>query len=244
MSFILDALKKSETERQHQGSAEFVNVPTSGERREGPPAWLWVLGALLLINLVVLAAIMLRPEARPTAPDVEPASVVAAPVLQPAASTPEAAREPAPELAPEPAPEPVQVTEDFAARVAAAREVALPREEPVAVDAEGPSAAEPSEGAPSGPSQIAANTAPTTTATNTALLPTIHEVVTDGRVSVGELHVDIHVFAENRADRFVFINMAKYNEGARLAEGPLVEEITVDGVVLRHDGTTFFLPRD
>ena len=30
MSFILDALKKSETERQEKGSAEFVNVPTGG----------------------------------------------------------------------------------------------------------------------------------------------------------------------------------------------------------------------
>ena len=61
MSFILDALRKSETERQHKGSAEFANVPTSNSRREGPPAWLWVLGGLLLINLAVLIGILLRP---------------------------------------------------------------------------------------------------------------------------------------------------------------------------------------
>ena len=80
MSFILDALKKSETERQEKGSAEFVNVPTGGERRDGPPAWLWVLGALLLINLVVLAGLMLRPGARPPSPAAEPAEARAAPV--------------------------------------------------------------------------------------------------------------------------------------------------------------------
>ena len=221
MSFILDALKKSETERQEQGSAEFVNVPTGGERRDGPPAWLWVLGALLLVNLVVLAGIMMRPQAQPPASEAEAADARAAPVI-------------------ESAPEPVQVSEDFADRVAAARAEELPRDEPVAVDV----------GGSSGQNQFAAkaaptgSAAPTARATNTATLPTIHEVMANGLVNVGELHVDIHVFADNAADRFVFINMAKYNEGARLAEGPLVEEITVDGVVLSHNGTTFLVPRD
>ena len=65
MSFILDALKKSETERQQQSSAEFAGVPTStGNTRV--PRWLWVLGLLLAINLLVLLGLLLRPEARPT----------------------------------------------------------------------------------------------------------------------------------------------------------------------------------
>ena len=38
--------------------------------------------------------------------------------------------------------------------------------------------------------------------------------------------------------------MNKHNEGSRLAEGPLVEEITPDGVVLSQNGTSFLLPRD
>ena len=235
MSFILDALKKSETERQEQGSAEFVNVPTSGERREGPPAWLWILGALLLINLMVLAGIMMRSEVRPATSDAEPADALASPVIE---SVPAATDEPVQE-------EPAQASEDFADRLAAAREAELPRDDVAPEDVGGSPV-----GGPSSPSQFAAKAAPTgsaaaaSRATNTALLPTIHEVMANGLVNVGELHVDIHVFAENAADRFVFINMAKYNEGARLAEGPLVEEITVDGVVLSHNGTTFLVPRD
>ena len=59
-----------------------------------------------------------------------------------------------------------------------------------------------------------------------------------------ELHVDIHVYSESPGDRFVFINMSKHNEGSRLSEGPLVEEITPEGVVLSMNGTTFLLPRD
>ena len=62
MSFILDALKKSETDRQQRGTAEFAGVPSSSRRREGPPVWLWIVGALLLINLAVLIGVLLRPE--------------------------------------------------------------------------------------------------------------------------------------------------------------------------------------
>ena len=79
---------------------------------------------------------------------------------------------------------------------------------------------------------------------NVAVLPTVHEVRANGTLNLPELHVDIHVFSEAAGDRFVFINMAKYNEGSRLSEGPVVEEITPDGVVLSMNGTTFLLPRD
>ncbi len=63
-------------------------------------------------------------------------------------------------------------------------------------------------------------------------------------MALPELHVDIHVFSDVARDRFVFINMTKHKEGSRLAEGPLVEEITPDGVVLSHNGKSFLLPRD
>ncbi len=79
---------------------------------------------------------------------------------------------------------------------------------------------------------------------DTARLPTFQQVVADGTLTLPDLHVDIHVYSEVAADRFVFINMAKHKEGSRLAEGPLVKEITPDGVVLSHNGTTFLLPRD
>ena len=53
MSFILDALKKSETERQEQSNSEFASVPS---RSDNPNSlrWLWILGALLLVNVAVL----------------------------------------------------------------------------------------------------------------------------------------------------------------------------------------------
>ena len=204
MSFILDALKKSETDRQQRGTAEFASVPASSGRREGPPAWLWVVAALLLVNLVVLIGIMLRPDVSVT--------------------------EPAARKVDEP---PVRVSEDFASQVALARENAPPREDPVEPVAENSPPTEP---------------APTVTIARQPVdsmsLPTIHQLQASGELLLPELHVDIHVFSEAAEDRFVFINMTKLKEGSRLAEGPLVQEITPDGVILSHNGTSFLLPRD
>ncbi len=62
MSFILDALKKSESERQQQSNSEFASVPSSS----GNPnslKWLWILGALLLVNVAVLLGLLLRDDA-------------------------------------------------------------------------------------------------------------------------------------------------------------------------------------
>jgi hypothetical protein len=73
MSFILDALKKSETERQQQGPSDFANVPSNSET-PGAPRWLWALGLLLAVNLVVLVGVLMRDDA----PETEaPASQVA-----------------------------------------------------------------------------------------------------------------------------------------------------------------------
>ena len=44
-------------------------------------------------------------------------------------------------------------------------------------------------------------------------------------------------------DRFVYINMRKYREGAVLPEGLAVEHIRRDGVVLNYQGVRFLLPR-
>jgi general secretion pathway protein B len=75
------------------------------------------------------------------------------------------------------------------------------------------------------------------------VLPSITELSLTGDQALPELHLDVHVFATKAADRFVYINMRKYHEGATLQEGPTIEHIRRDGVVMNYQGLRFLLPR-
>jgi len=75
------------------------------------------------------------------------------------------------------------------------------------------------------------------------VLPSISELNLAPAQALPELHLDVHVYATSPADRFVYVNMRKYREGAQLQEGPVVERIRRDGVVLNYQGLRFLLPR-
>ena len=66
MSFILDALKKSETDRQQKTAPGIADVPTA-PRSSKPSRWVPVVAALLGINAIALVVIMLRPDELPVA---------------------------------------------------------------------------------------------------------------------------------------------------------------------------------
>ena len=207
MSFILDALRKSETERQQQGAAEFTSVPTSTDKRN-PTRWLWMLAALLGINLAVLFGILMRPDAAPDLPTAVDPSLVSEPIQK---------------LEPIPAEE----LPTFAAQVAQAKQRQPSFDDvPDSVPARANIATPPRSSSPA------------------ARIATIDELRLDGSLQLAELHIDIHVYSDKPEERFVFINMVKHRERSRLAEGPTVEEITPDGVILEHEGRTFLLPRE
>ena len=75
-------------------------------------------------------------------------------------------------------------------------------------------------------------------------LPSLLELSLAGTINLKPLHLDIHVFSEDPAERLIFINMAKYREGDTLSEGPRVDAITKEGVVLVHQGRRFILTRE
>lgn len=207
MSFILDALKKSEAERQRQNAPGIANIPESGRTARGS-RWGLVIGGLLVLNLAVLAVIMLRP-AEPTV-TAGPAPRDAAPSLPPATESP---------LRPDPAAAASRTAEPALPAVAEPGAAAIPASMPPAPVADAPPSV-------------------------TAALPSFAELRSQGVLSLPDMHLDIHVYSARPADRFVFVNMTKYTEGGRLAEGPAIREITPDGVVLDYLGTRFMLPRE
>ena len=78
-------------------------------------------------------------------------------------------------------------------------------------------------------------------AVDTSALPSYQQVALSGRVTLPELRLDMHVFAETPEKRFVFVNMRKYREGERTDNGTRIETITPEGVVLDHRGHRFIL---
>jgi general secretion pathway protein B len=240
MSFILDALKKSEIERQRQAIPGLMDAPPAPPRARFP-FWAVALCALLAVNIVVLAVVFTRGSSSPSAgvqtAKVPATAAPAAATLAPAAA-PEAAAlapagperfspmDPAPTYAPE-------VPPSGAAPTAVA---------PLA----GPARTHASRGAAEDDAHPSARPAdPVLTheesPADSEVLPSIDQVNLKGQVP--EMHIDVHVYASKAADRFVYINMRSYREGQTLAEGPVLERIRRDGVVLDYRGVRFLLPR-
>jgi len=220
MSFILDALKKSELERQRQAVPGLMD-PRLNSRRNRLPIWALALG----VNLLVLTLVLMHRSA-PAVHSARPAAsqdmhAGATPAVPPHFSPLDNAPVYAPEI-------PVASEQSPASRPAPAR-------------ASSPGiAAGPAAHAPHRPDPLLTEAEP---GENQEVLPTISEMNLSGTQALPELHLDVHVYATKAADRFIYVNMRKYHEGAVLQEGPMVERIRRDGVVLNYQGLRFILPR-
>lgn len=236
MSFILDALKKSETDRQRQASPETAYVP-KGAASARPNRWIWIVVALLAANAVGLVIVLLKPASTST-------ELTTPPPARTTAATSTETREEAVSLPP---PEPARTQPaDTAAVVQTPAEPATSTTDAVVAAAAAPNPATERSRAPDTGTAIAAPAAELVEAPAAgggAEFKTFNEARIAG-MQVDDLHLDIHVFSDAPAERFVFINMSKYREGQYLDEGPQVAEIRPDGVLLEHGGTLFILPRE
>ena len=227
MSFILDALKKSEADRQRDASPGIADVPV-GSRSSPAPRWLGVVAALLAVNLIALIVILLRPWADDRGKTValsNPAPAAAVEAAAPAVATTAGNREALPPPEPErPARLPVQTAPQTTPADTAA--------EPPAPPPQPQSTAEP-ETAPAEPAG----------GSDEAWL-TLNELRASGAVDLPEMHIDLHVYSPNPAERFVFIDMNEYRENAVLDNGSRIRRITPDGVILDYRGTRILLPRE
>jgi general secretion pathway protein B len=219
MSFILDALKKSELERQRQSVPGLMDVSTVAVRK---PVWAMALAGLLGINLIVLLVVLMRNDVPAAAHTT--ASTPANPAPAEAAATPRpfSPLDGAPEYAPE---IPVAQPGEAVPPASSPRPAAVPR-------------AAPAPRADRRPDPLLSDAA----SDNDEVLPSINELDLSSQ-GLAELHIDVHVFATKPSDRFVYINMRKYHEGATLQEGPKLERIRRDGAILSFHGVRFLLPR-
>ncbi|AMN45558.1 hypothetical protein ACG33_00255 [Steroidobacter denitrificans] len=268
MSFILEALKKSENERQRHSGPSLTDIRI--RRRDEERPW-WVIGvaALLVVNLGVLAIVLIRNSET----QLPPAAAALQPEIQAAAGS--RSRHPAPSPA---LPRPQESRPD---RNLAAADGTHSPASPSTLNSASRSPAVRSladeadpygsggdvlapythlaaaAGVPDGPPMVRRIEAPavtlvpreslpeaarTGTDPGNEVLPTVSDMLAGG-TSLPDMHLDIHVYSGIPAERFIFVNMRKYIEGQSLSEGPQVERITPDGVVLNHRGLRFLLTR-
>ena len=230
MSFILDALKKSESDRQRQSGPALFEVKVAPPRT-GLPPWAIAVAALLAVNLAIVMWMLWRhpaPRSADTGAQPLPAPTAVAGPQAAAATTPA----PAPASVPLPAP---------------AVQPPATAPSPVLV---------PNPGATGGGSDNPDDYAPATEPAAPPLLgsrvrrgtadgvPLYQDAAATPGTRIPQLRLDLHVFAVHPQDRFVMINMHKLREGDSLPEGVHVDRITPEGAVLSYSGSQFLLSRD
>lgn len=100
--------------------------------------------------------------------------------------------------------------------------------------------------APSSATQIPATTptrkSPTTTSGEYDL-PEWRELSLDFRSRLSLPRIDVHVYADDPARRFIMADLKKYREGETLANGALLERIHPGSIQLNYEGTRFRVER-
>jgi general secretion pathway protein B len=250
MSFILDALKKSENERQRQVGPSLADVQVRQHRIE-KPWWAVAVAALLVLNLGVLLVVLMRNgDAQPSA--TEPAADSSrAPAAAAQNTAPAGTQMPLPARASRMTRgnPPIDASTGAPGRSLAdeaydpdAAHEPDPQLSAAATVPEGPPLVRPIEAPSVAPTRAAGPVFESRSAQNEEVLPTSVDLAAGG-TSVPDLRMDIHVYSSNAAERFVFVNMRKYTEGQALNEGPTLERITAEGAVLNHRGLRYLLPR-
>ncbi|HEV7608804.1 MAG TPA: general secretion pathway protein GspB [Steroidobacteraceae bacterium] len=237
MSFILDALKKSETDRQRQSAPALFEVKVAAPRRRFP-LWGLAVGALLAVNIAFLAWYGLRGAAAPPA---APAAIEAA-----------AANAPPPGMVTVPAtatyipanaaPNVTMGANNSDAGVIAPSQAPPLVEEPV-LSGQEPSVPPDYDARDYQPAITPAQANATAAARRSGTLPSRDEVLAQGK-QLPELRLDLLVYDADPAKRFVFINMRRLREGESIPEGVRVDTITQTGARLSYRDTQFTLEQN
>ncbi|MTV41917.1 general secretion pathway protein GspB [Duganella radicis] len=239
MSYILEALKKAQAERQ-LGSSPTIHAPTlqtagtaSATARFSKPMLLAVLGMAVVIG--VLLVLVLRPAAEPKA----------------GPSTPSAA---APAVAPAPAPAMASAVAPVAPTPLPAPDADLP-----------PSVANLARAPASAPQPVPAPAASTSQAASPALSQTVAPALASGApakssavpeepvVNLRELPEPIqraippvtvggYIYSKNAADRLLLVDKVLRHEGEEVAPGLLLEKLQPKEAVFNFRGYRYRVP--
>lgn len=234
MSFILDALKKSENERARQNGPALLEARVLPPR-SGVPAWAIAVGAILVANLAVLTWVVLRTSSAPA-----PAPAAVAPQAAPVAA-PAAAATPFPQQPNSPAPANAAPANPPPPTVAAPPSYA-PSSPPSSAAVVNPADYAPARPAASTPPRPSAPPArPATSGYGLdPTLPSASDLTASGS-GLPAMRLSLHAYADDPAERYVLINSQRLREGETMSEGARVEAIAPEGVLMSWRGQRFRL---
>jgi len=242
MSYILDALRKSDLQRHRGAAPTLLAVQDSAVAPKQPAFLAYGLLAAVLVGAGIVIG-WLRPWQPEQAAPVRPETVAA----RPPESTP---RQPAPatsETAPLPKPDPkLQSATQPAQAAATPSEIApqpkpkrkpkpkLPaRAKPVTDGPSGEADAAATTTAPEQPVDIAADAADAQAVMSMADLPP------SVRQELPAMKISVHAYSANPGGRLVGIDSRILREGDFVVPGLELEEITPDGMILAYKGYRF-----
>jgi general secretion pathway protein B len=230
MSYILEALKKAQAERQ-LSSAPTIHAlpiqaaPAAMSAAARTPLWIGLgVGVLVIAG----AAAMWWRQAPP------PVTVVAAAPVQPAPVAVAVPLPQAPVVVAQPAPPPVVVAQPApppvvvapVAPVAPPKPLPLPRAQPVVV---APPAPKP---APE-PAPVAAAPAPED------ILPFARDLPESMRIGLPQVAFGGYMYSKNPADRLLLIDKVLRHEGEEVAPGLVLEKLLPKAAVMNFRGTRY-----
>lgn len=220
MSYILEALKKADQERT-LGSVPDLETPHWGVRRPTRNyRWLWIITALLLINGVLLAFLLGDdsddtgpPAIAPSVTSTMPDPVVPVTPVPGAGAT--VVTKPREVIQPAPVSSPVQPPVVTRTAASASEQESAPAPVPVA------------------------GTQPVPVRPRQTGVQLWSDLPLEFRSAFPLPHIDVHVYAEQPARRFILVDLQKYREGDTLESGAVIEEILPQGLLLYYQGTRF-----
>jgi general secretion pathway protein B len=230
MSYILEALKKAEHERDIGAVPKFATPHEVEPPQSRSYRWLWVVALLLIVNVVLVVMLLKDRAAEVPAPAQasleRPSSPTINQSVQPIQSRSEA------EISEPQAPAMSELAQS--ARASSAGElVVLP---------------EPSKSQSSKPLTLPAEDIDvrrevTTTPRDVSQLQSWYELPQEFRNRLDLPRLDLHAYSEEPRNRFILVNLKKYREGERLESGLVLEEILPDGMVMSYRGERFLVEK-
>lgn len=249
MSLILEALQKSEQER-NIGRVPGLDAAVLAHSHNSARRWKWAALGILLINICGAGLYVLAQRglfvSDPIAATSLPSSVASTLLPPPPSAELLAAQAPLSPAATAPVVEPRLDDIDAVRRHEQTR---LSRQTPrlptpVATQVVAPPPPVVTQGVADEMAPAPAFERPPVAAQASSqdpILPEMDEINDTFSSPLVPLRLDVHVFSPQVDERFVFINMTKYYEGEQIREGPRVAAIENQGVVLEYQGQRFLL---